>query len=64
MPAQEPVVGTDLRGDGRSPSMRELLAACAAASAVSTPPAEEAGRAGERQTPEPDEPARERRDAA
>ncbi|MBL1099354.1 hypothetical protein [Streptomyces coffeae] len=64
MSAHEPVVGTDRRDDGRSPSMRDLLAACAAASAVSTPPAEEARPAAERQAPEPDEPVRERRDAA
>ncbi|WP_432587108.1 hypothetical protein ABVG11_15810 [Streptomyces sp. HD1123-B1] len=64
MSAQEPVVGTDRRDDGRPPSMRDLLAACAAASAVSTPPAEEAGSATERPASEPDEATRERRDAA
>ncbi|MEU8822197.1 hypothetical protein [Streptomyces sp. NPDC048636] len=65
MSAQESVAGTARRDDGRSPSMRDLLAACAAASAVSTPPADEAGSAAaERQAPERDEPVRERRDAA
>ncbi|QLH23496.1 hypothetical protein [Streptomyces sp. Rer75] len=38
MSAQEPTALDDPRRDGRSPSMRDLLAACAAASAVSTPP--------------------------
>ncbi|ASQ96341.1 hypothetical protein [Streptomyces sp. 11-1-2] len=37
MSAHDPVAGTGARDD-RSPSMSELLAACAAASAVSTPP--------------------------
>lgn len=40
MSAQEPTALDDPRRDGRSPSMRDLLAACAAANAVSTPPAE------------------------
>lgn len=37
MPSREPAAEAGRRAD-RSPSMRELLAACAAASAVSTPP--------------------------
>ncbi|MEU0808833.1 hypothetical protein [Streptomyces sp. NPDC005970] len=37
MPSREPAAEAGRRDD-RSPSMRELLAACAAASAVSTPP--------------------------
>ncbi|MET7932599.1 hypothetical protein [Streptomyces sp. NPDC005322] len=42
MSAQEPAVGADRsQSDDRSPSMTELLAACAAASAVSTPPTAE-----------------------
>jgi hypothetical protein len=40
MSAHEPTALDDPRRDDRSPSMRDLLAACAAASAVSTPPAE------------------------
>ncbi|MFI0777950.1 hypothetical protein [Streptomyces sp. NPDC021212] len=40
MSGQEPTALDDPRRDGRSPSMRDLLAACAAANAVSTPPAE------------------------
>ncbi|MGR3931503.1 hypothetical protein [Streptomyces sp. BRA346] len=38
MSAQEPTALDDPRRDDPSPSMRDLLAACAAASAVSTPP--------------------------
>ncbi|MGW5697051.1 hypothetical protein ACWEWX_41135 [Streptomyces asiaticus] len=38
MSAHDPVAGTGAARDDRSPSMSELLAACAAASAVSTPP--------------------------
>ncbi|MFI0821878.1 hypothetical protein ACH4TX_42570 [Streptomyces sp. NPDC021098] len=38
MSAHEPTALDDPRCDDRSPSMRDLLAACAAASAVSTPP--------------------------
>ncbi|MEV6134164.1 hypothetical protein AB0M05_46485 [Streptomyces violaceusniger] len=45
MSAHDPVAGTGARDD-RSPSMSELLAACAAASAVSTPP-----RLAEEETP-------------
>ncbi|MEU1945125.1 hypothetical protein ABZ554_22475 [Streptomyces sp. NPDC020125] len=45
MSAHDPVAGTGARDD-RSPSMSELLAACAAASAVSTPP-----RPAEEETP-------------
>lgn len=45
MSAHDPVAGTGARED-RSPSMSELLAACAAASAVSTPP-----RPAEEETP-------------
>ncbi|KAK1179951.1 hypothetical protein B7755_018455 [Streptomyces sp. NBS 14/10] len=37
MPSQEPAAEADRRDD-RPPTMRELLAACAAANAVSTPP--------------------------
>ncbi|MFF7650674.1 hypothetical protein ACFZCY_12590 [Streptomyces sp. NPDC007983] len=40
MSAHEPTALDDPRRDDRSPSMRDLLAACAAANAVSTPPAE------------------------
>ncbi|MDN3055848.1 hypothetical protein PH213_15105 [Streptomyces sp. SRF1] len=46
MSAHDPVAGTGARDDDRSPSMSELLAACAAASAVSTPP-----RPAEEETP-------------
>ncbi|MFI1331382.1 hypothetical protein ACH4U7_14815 [Streptomyces sp. NPDC020845] len=37
MPSQEPAAEAGRRDD-RPPTMRELLAACAAANAVSTPP--------------------------
>ncbi|MGO4750269.1 hypothetical protein AB4212_16875 [Streptomyces sp. 2MCAF27] len=37
MPSQEPAAEA-ARRDDRPPTMRELLAACAAANAVSTPP--------------------------
>ncbi|MDX3226430.1 hypothetical protein [Streptomyces sp. ME19-01-6] len=40
MPSQEPAAEAGRRDD-RTPTMRELLAACAAANAVSTPPREE-----------------------
>ncbi|WP_413102723.1 hypothetical protein [Streptomyces sp. Inha503] len=52
MSAHDPVAGTGAARDDRSPSMSELLAACAAASAVSTPPrpAEEETRASSVET--------------
>ncbi|WP_262704933.1 MULTISPECIES: hypothetical protein [Streptomyces] len=52
MSAHDPVAGTGAARDDRSPSMSELLAACAAASAVSTPPrpAEEEPRASSVET--------------
>ncbi|MGY0059349.1 hypothetical protein ACWY4P_22800 [Streptomyces sp. LZ34] len=46
MPSQEPAAEAGRRDD-RSPTMRELLAACAAANAVSTPPHEEPAGPGE-----------------
>ncbi|MET7763060.1 hypothetical protein [Streptomyces sp. NPDC005336] len=63
MSAQESAVGADRsRSDDRSPSMTELLAACAAASAVSTPPTEEPPAAEPTENDQP--PADETRDAA
>ncbi|WP_413800796.1 MULTISPECIES: hypothetical protein [Streptomyces] len=61
MSAHDPVAGTGAARDDRSPSMSELLAACAAASAVSTPP-----RPAEEETPASVEPEAddEERDAA
>lgn len=68
MSAHDPVAGPGAARDDRSPSMSELLAACAAANAVSTPP-----RSAEEETPasaessetdETDEAADEERDAA
>ncbi|RNG33490.1 hypothetical protein [Streptomyces botrytidirepellens] len=56
MSAQEPTALDDPRRDDRSPSMRDLLAACAAASAVSTPP--EAPVEAEAQQRPADEPER------
>lgn len=56
MSAQEPAAAVAKRSEERPPSMRDLLASCAAADAVSTPPgapkapepaAEGAGGAGE-----------------
>ncbi len=38
MSAREPAAPVANRSEERSPSMRDLLAACAAADAVSTPP--------------------------
>lgn len=65
MSAQEPTALDDPRRDGPSPSMSDLLAACAAANAVSTPPAETSGAPGAPSTAEahqrpsaPDEPER------
>ncbi|MFE2183071.1 hypothetical protein [Streptomyces sp. NPDC059455] len=52
MSAHDPLAGTGAARDDRSPSMSELLAACAAASAVSTPP-----RPAEEETPVSVEPA-------
>ena len=57
MSAQEPTALDDPRRDGRSPSMRDLLAACAAANAVSTPPAEVSAEPEAHQRPA-DEPER------
>ncbi|MEU4890807.1 hypothetical protein AB0B12_41260 [Streptomyces sp. NPDC044780] len=50
MSAHDPVAGTAGAREDRSPSMSELLAACAAASAVSTPP-----RPADEQTQETEE---------
>ncbi|MBI0296862.1 hypothetical protein JBE04_20950 [Streptomyces sp. PRKS01-29] len=63
MSAHDPVAGTGAARDDRSPSMSELLAACAAASAVSTPPrpVEEEPPASVEGEPEADD---EERDAA
>ncbi|MBP2403483.1 hypothetical protein ACQEVX_15305 [Streptomyces syringium] len=38
MSAQEPAAAVAKRSEERPPSMRDLLASCAAADAVSTPP--------------------------
>ncbi|MGX8906675.1 hypothetical protein ACR820_15850 [Streptomyces netropsis] len=58
MSAQEPAAAVAKRSEERPPSMRDLLASCAAADAVSTPPkapggadageGEDAAGAGER----------------
>ena len=66
MSAQEPTALDDPRRDGRSPSMRDLLAACAAANAVSTPPpAEVPAEAEAHRRPADERPADEpERDAA
>ncbi|MEU8869998.1 hypothetical protein AB0D24_02340 [Streptomyces javensis] len=66
MSAHDPVAGTGAARDDRSPSMSELLAACAAASAVSTPPRPAEEETGETETPASVEPEAddEERDAA
>jgi hypothetical protein len=58
MSAQEPTALHDPRRDGRSPSMRDLLAACAAANAVSTPPPAEVPAEAEAHQRPSDEPER------
>ncbi|MFD7506262.1 hypothetical protein ACWC5C_12950 [Streptomyces sp. NPDC001700] len=58
MSAQEPTALDDPRRDGRTPSMRDLLAACAAANAVSTPPPAEVPAETEAHRRATDEPER------
>ncbi|MEU5639513.1 hypothetical protein [Streptomyces milbemycinicus] len=50
MPSQEPAAEAGRRDD-RPPTMRELLAACAAANAVSTPPESTSPSAAPREEP-------------